>query len=145
MKPYQPDAITLERPCSRKVVSVRVNRAAGGRRHAQYAQRTALDVRQGRADRGQRGVEPARQQFGVGHVVAAEGNDQAFDACVAKQQFGSQMQLRARARLAEGQAFGLRLAVGDHLLKGLEGACALTTRNNGAMTAIATGCRSLRL
>ena len=101
--------------------SVRINRAARGRRHAQHAQATALDVRQGRADRGQRGVETARQQFGVGHVVAAEGNDQAFDAGVAKQQFGGQMRLRARARRTKGQAFGLRLAVGDHFLKGLEG------------------------
>ena len=126
--------------------SLGVNRAALGRRHTQHAQRTALDVRQGGADRGQRGVETARQQFRVGHVVAAEGNDQAFDAGIPEQQLGGQMRLRACARRTKGQAFGLRLAVGDHLLNGLEGRLRVDHQEQRRhASAIATGCRSLRL
>ena len=100
---------------------------------------------QGCTDRGERGVNAARQQFRVSHVIAAEGDVEAFDPGVSEQQFGGQMRLRARTRRTKGQAVGLRLTVGDQILQGLEGRLRIDDQKKyGAVTAMATGCRSLR-
>src|SRR5690606_947948 len=56
------------------------------RRHAQYAQLAGFNMRQRCGDGGQRGIEPACNQIGVGRDVALVLNDHALYPCIAQKQ-----------------------------------------------------------